>query len=243
MAKFEDQVAVVTGASAGIGMAISKALAAEGASVCLIGRNSASLETAAGEIGGRASSVKTYRTDLTADADIHSLKACLSADFGHVDILIHSAGIYSMGRIEDSPVEQFDIQYRTNVRAPYLLTQALLPMIRSRKGQIVFINSSAGLNSKANVSQYSATKHGLKAVADSLREEVNEEGIRVLSIYPGRTATAMQARVHEMEGKEYFPDFFLQPADIAEVIITALSLPRGAEVTDIQIRPLVKHEQ
>jgi NADP-dependent 3-hydroxy acid dehydrogenase YdfG len=243
MRQFKDNVAVITGAGAGIGMAISKALAAEGASVCLIGRNPASLETAAVEIGGRASSVRTYRTDLTADADIHSLKACLSADFGHVDILIHSAGIYSMGRIEDSPVEQFDIQYRTNVRAPYLLTQALLPMIRSRKGQIVFINSSAGLNAKANVGQYSATKHGLKALADSLREEVNEEGIRVLSIYPGRTATAMQARVHEMEGKEYFPDFFLQPADIAEVIITALSLPRSAEVTDIQIRPLVKHEQ
>ncbi len=242
MRQFKDRVAVITGAGAGIGMAISKALAAEGASVCLIGRNGASLETAAGEIGCRTSTVKTYRTDLTVDADIYSLKAALSGDFGYIDVLVHSAGIYSMGKIEDSPVEQFDIQYRTNVRAPYLLTQALLPMIRSRKGQIVFINSSAGLNAKANVSQYSATKHGLKAVADSLREEVNGEGIRVLSIYPGRTATQMQALVRKMEGKKYFPDFFLQPGDIAEVVITALSLPRSAEVTDIQIRPLVKHE-
>jgi NADP-dependent 3-hydroxy acid dehydrogenase YdfG len=133
-----------------------------------------------------------------------------------------------------------DRQYRINVRAPYMLTQALLPMLKSRRGQIVFINSSAGLNARANVSQYAATKHALKAVADSLREEINAEGLRVLSVYPGRTATPMQADVHTMEGRAYRPDRLMQPEDVAAVVINALSLPSSAEVTDIHVRPLIK---
>lgn len=237
MPKLKGNVAVITGGSAGIGRAISSALATEGASVCMIGRNLGSLEAAAKDIGRNTASVKTYRTDLTVDADIQTLAAALQGDFGHIDILVHSAGIYSMGKIQDSPVAKFDMQYRTNVRAPYLLTQALLPMIRSCKGQIVFINSSAGLRARGGVSQYAATKHALKAVADSLREEVNAEGIRVLSVYPGRTATPMQALVHEMEGKAYVPERLMQPEDIASVVINALSLPRSAEVTDMNIRP------
>ena len=241
MPKLKGNVAVITGASAGIGRAISLSLAMEGASVCLIGRNPGPLDAAAKDIGRNAVSVKRYRTDLTVDADIQALAAALRKDFGHIDILVHSAGIYSMGKIAESSVEQFDLQYRTNVRAPYLLTQALLPMIRSRKGQIVFVNSSAGLRARGGVGQYAATKHALKAVADSLREEVNAEGIRVLSIYPGRTATPMQALVHEMEGKTYVPELLMQPEDVAAVIVNALSLPRSAEVTDMQIRPLAKY--
>lgn len=242
MRKFKDRVAVVTGASAGIGKAISLALAAEGASTCILGRSKLSLETVAKQSGVPTASVISYPIDLTHDADIQKLKTDLHHDFGHIDILVHSAGIFSMGKIEESSAEQFDMQYRTNVRAPYFLTQALLPMIRSSKGQIVFINSSAGLKAKAKVGQYAATKHALKAIADSLREEVNAEGIRVLSIYPGRTATPMQALVHAMEEKTYVPERFLQPWDIAAVVINALSLPRTAEVTDINIRPLIKYE-
>jgi NADP-dependent 3-hydroxy acid dehydrogenase YdfG len=90
------------------------------------------------------------------------------------------------------------------------------------------------------LSQYAATKHALKAIADSLREEVNAEGLRVLSVYPGRTASPMQAAVHEMEGRAYHPERLMQPEDVAAVVINALSLPRSAEVTDIYIRPLLK---
>jgi NADP-dependent 3-hydroxy acid dehydrogenase YdfG len=113
-------------------------------------------------------------------------------------------------------------------------------MLKSSRGQIVFINSSVGLVARANVGQYAATKHALKAVADSLREEVNTDGVRILSVFPGRTATPMQTAVHEMEGRPYQPEHFIQPEDIADVVINALVLPRTAEVTDINIRPLIK---
>jgi len=126
------------------------------------------------------------------------------------------------------------------VRGPYLLTQCLLPLLRRRPGQVVFINSSAGLTARANVGQYAATKHALKAVADSLRDEVNRDGVRVLSVFPGRTATPTQEALHRLEGRPYRPERLLQPADVAAVVVHALGLPRTAEVTEIKIRPLVK---
>ena len=111
------------------------------------------------------------------------------------------------GAIEDRPLEtmRVDQHYQTNLRGPYLLTQALLPLLKLRRGQIVFMNSSAGLDARANVAQYAASKHALKAIADSLREEINRDGIRVLSVFPGRTATPMQQQLHVLEGRPYQP--------------------------------------
>jgi len=97
-----------------------------------------------------------------------------------------------------------------------------------------------GVHARANVGQYAATKHALKAVADSLRDEVNPDGVRVLSIFAVRTASAMQETIHRLENKVYDSQLFLQPEDIASVVVNALTLPRTAEVTDIYIRPLVK---
>lgn len=240
MATFKDQVAVITGASSGIGKAIALGLAAKAATVCLVGRQHSKLEEVAERARATAPRVFTHSVDLTRDEDIEKLKALVQRDCGHVDLLVHSAGIIFLGPIERAPIAEFDQQYRANVRAPYALTQALLPMLRSRRGQIVFINSSMGLATRANVGQYSATKHALKAIADTLREEVNAEGVRVLSVYPGRTATPQQAAIHKMEGKEYHPEVLMQPEDIAAVVINALSLERTAEVTNINIRPLRK---
>ena len=97
-----------------------------------------------------------------------------------------------------------------------------------------------GVHARANVGQYAATKHALKAVADSLRDEVNSDGVRVLSIFAGRTATPMQETIYRLENKAYDAQLLLQPEDIASVVIHALTLPRTAEATDIHIRPLVK---
>jgi NADP-dependent 3-hydroxy acid dehydrogenase YdfG len=240
MAGFAEQIAVVTGASSGIGRAIALGLAGHGATLCLVGRRLETLQQVAEAARATASRVVCYRADLTRDEDIGELRTDLERDFGAVDLLIHSAGIYALGRIETAPVEALDRQYRANVRAPYMLTQALLPMLRCRRGQIVFINSSVATRAPANVGQYAATKHALKAIADSLRDEVNADGVRVLSVFLGRTATPMQLAIHAMEGKAYRPELLLQPEDVAAVVINALGLPRTAEVTEISIRPLLK---
>ncbi|MBW4502033.1 MAG: SDR family oxidoreductase [Scytonema hyalinum WJT4-NPBG1] len=239
MTVFKEQVAVVTGASSGIGKAIALGLAAQGAKLCLLGRKLDTLLAITKSVE-TSPQVVSYQVDLTLDEDIQKLKSHLVEDFGQIDLLIHSAGIISLGEMKTAPVEDLDLQYRTNVRAPYALTQALLPMLIPRQGQIVFINSSAGLTAKAGAGQYAATKFALKAIADSLRAEVNALGLRVLSVYPGRTASPMQAAIYKMEGKAYNPERLLQPEDVAACVINALSLPRTAEVTNIQVRPLVK---
>jgi len=241
MRNFESRIAVVTGASSGIGRAIALALAEHGATLCLVGRDLEKLEMVASIARTNAPQVRCVQADLTLDKDIRELVVQLERDFGGLDILIHSAGFLSLSPMESASLEDFDRHYRINVRAPYALTRALLPMLRSRQGQIVFINSSIGvMNAKAKLGQYAATKHALKAIADSLREEVNADGLRVLSVFPGRTATPMQAAVHKMEDREYHPERLMQPEDVATMLVSALSLPRSAEVTDIMVRPFIK---
>ena len=144
--------------------------------------------------------------------------------------------------VAEGSAENFSLHYRTNLLGPYLLTQQLLSLLLRRRGQIVFINSSVGLTARANIGQFAATKHGLKAIADSLRDEVNPAGVRVLSVYPGRTATPTQERLHTLEGRPYRPDRLLQPEDVASVVVNALCLPRTAEVTEIRIRSMMKFD-
>jgi short-subunit dehydrogenase len=181
-----------------------------------------------------------YSADISSDSGQLELTRHLTSNIPSVDVLVQNAAVYIPGSIEDANLSDFDIQYRTNVRAPYALTKALLPVLKARQGQVVFINSSSGLVAKSNSAQYDLTKHALKAIADSLRGEVNAYGVRVLSVYLGRTASEMQERICQLEGRPYRPNLLLQPEDVASVILNALSLPRSAEVTDIQIRPMIK---
>lgn len=240
MSAFSNQIAVVTGASSGIGKAITLGLAGQRATLCLVGRNLGRLESVVQSSRTISPRVLSYQADLTKDEEIRKLVASLERDVGSVDLLIHSAGVISLGSVEVASVKELDHQYLTNVRVPYVLTQALLPMLTTRRGQIVFINSRAGLSANANESQYSATKHALKALADSLREEVNPYGLRVLSVFLGNTATPMQAAVHRMKDRIYRPELLIQPDDVASMVLNTLSLPRTAEVTDIRIRPFIK---
>jgi NADP-dependent 3-hydroxy acid dehydrogenase YdfG len=239
MTTFANQVALVSGASSGIGRAIALGLAADGATVCLVGRKLQTLEVVAEEGRTTGCRVLSYEADLTVDKDIQDVAEKLRRDVGALDVLVHSAGVISLGRLETEPVRNLDWQYRTNVRAPYTLTQALLPMLKARRGQIVFVNSLAGLSARESQGPYAATKHALKAIADSLRAEVGAEGIRVLSVFLGKTATPMQEYVHKVEGRAYRPERLLQPEDVASVVINALRLPRTAEVTDITMGPSV----
>lgn len=229
--------AVVTGASSGVGRALAVALSREGVRVCALGRNSAALaETAAA--AQAATPIAAFTADITTEDDLRGLFDHLAVS-GRLDILIHSAGIFCQDTMERARAEDLDLQYAVNVRAPYRLTQQLLPLIVAARGQIAFINSSVGLATRrAENGQYAATKHALRAIADSLREEVNPKGVRVLSAYLGRTATPMQEAIFRTEGRAYHPEALLQPEDVASVILHALSLPPTAEVADISIRPM-----
>ena len=241
MSEFKTQAVVITGASSGIGKAMALQLALKGAAFLgIVGRNENALETVAQSAEKKGSQVFCYQKDLAKNRDVEDLKKKIIKDMGRVDVLIHSAGVIHTGHLETGQVDDFDRQYQVNVRAPYLVTQALLPLLKKYRGQIVFINSSAGLKSNANFSQYAATKHALRSMSDSLREEVNPHGIRVLSVYPGQTATPMQARLYEAAGKVFHPNRLLQTEDVVKIVIAALCLPRTAEVTDISIRPMRK---
>lgn len=240
MDTLKNRVAVVTGASSGIGKSIALSLAGQGAEVCLVARRREALETVAKQIRESGGIGHVCRADLTSDEDIRGLAEQVQRDAGRVDVLVLCGGAIFHGPLERAPLAEFDMMYRANLRGHYALTQALLPMLRKQKGQIVFINSSAGLRSPATVGQFSATQHAFRAVADSLRDEVNGDGIRVLSVYPGRTATPRMAALFEKEGKPYRPELLMQPEDIASMVTHTLCLPRTAEVTDISIRPMMK---
>ena len=240
METLQRKLAVVTGASSGIGKAIALSLAGQGAEVCLVARRRDALEAVAAQVASLGACGHVCTTDLTRDEDIQKLAEKLCSDFGGVDVLVLCGGAISHGTLERAPLEAFDLMYRSNLRGHYAVTQALLPQLRKCKGQIVFINSSAGMRSPANVGQFSATQHALRAVADSLRDEVNADGIRVLSVFPGRTATPRMAALFEKEGRPYRPELLMQPEDIASTVTHALCLPRTAEVMEISMRPMLK---
>jgi NADP-dependent 3-hydroxy acid dehydrogenase YdfG len=233
-------VAIVSGASGGIGRAIALGLAKQGMSLCLLGRDKEELLVTARIATNGSPKVTVHQVDLSSDEDLYCLIQRLEQELEYVDVLVHAAGDIVLGDMNSSTIDDLDRQYKINLRAPYLLTQKLLPRLRARGGQVVFINSSMGVHARASVGQYAATKHALTAVAASLRDEVNPDGIRVLSVFAGRTASAMQEAIHRLEKKAYDSQLLLQPEDIASVVVHALALPRTAEVTDIHIRPLVK---
>jgi NAD(P)-dependent dehydrogenase (short-subunit alcohol dehydrogenase family) len=222
------KVAVITGAGSGIGRAIALKLARKG------------LMKVAKECGEYCEMADTYVLDLGVDRDINRTVKEIRKKFDALDALVHCAGVIFIGTIREAVIDDFDRQYRINVRAPYLLTKELLELIVARQGQIVFINSSQGLIAGEGAGQYAATKHALKAIADSLRAEVNSDVVRVISIYPGQTASPMQAALYMQKGKKYCPERLLQPDDIAAVVLNALLIPRTAELTDISIRSLRK---
>jgi NADP-dependent 3-hydroxy acid dehydrogenase YdfG len=234
------QIALVTGASSGIGRCIARDLAGNGAEVCLVARRRAVLQEVAEEIGRNGSRAHVFETDLTHDEAVLGLSERLAASFGRLNVLVLCAGVIVPGLLKEAAIADMDAQYRSNIRAPYELTRLMLPLLRRAAGHIVFINSSAGLRSPAAVGQFAATQHALRCIADTLRDEVNVDGIRVTSIYPGRTATPRIAAVFEREGRAYRPELLMQPSDVAKMVTYTVSLPRTAEITDISMRPMCK---
>jgi len=238
MSALAGRAALVTGASSGIGRAVALALTQAGANVCLSARNAERLAAAAEECC--AANVAVRAADLTEQTDVEGLAAFVADRFGRLDVLVHGAGAIVLGRMADSSLEDLDRVIAANVTAPYALTRALLPELVRNAGDVVFLNSTITRYPTAHAGQYGLTKHALTGLADSLRQEVNEHGVRVLSVYPGRTATPMQAEIYAYEDRPFKPDALLQAEDVAAIVIHALTLPRTAEVTDIYLRPMQK---
>ena len=228
-----EAVALVAGASGDIGRAIAFDLLGAGAEVFMLGRSMARLVQPPPE--DFRENCRFIVADLIDDDAIARVNIEILSR-SRLDVLVLSTGTYE--RSNEPAV--FGRQIAANVVGPYALLQRLLPLLIKAKGQVVFINSTQALRAAAGLGQYAATKHAVKAVADSLRDEVNANGVRVLSIFLGRTASERQRAIFAAEGRPYPPERLIQPADVAELVLSLLRLPRTSEVTDIVLRPMQK---
>jgi NAD(P)-dependent dehydrogenase (short-subunit alcohol dehydrogenase family) len=229
-----EAVALVAGASGDIGRAIAFDLLGAGAEVFMLGRSMARLAQPSPPANSRER-CHFVVADLTDNDAIGRVYAEI-ASRSRLDVLVLSSGTYE--RSHDPTV--FARQIAANLIGPYALLQQLLPLLIEAKGQVVFINSSQALRATAGLGQYAATKHAMKAVADSLRDEVNVNGVRVMSLFLGRTASERQRAIFAAEGRPYPPERLIQPADVAEIVLSLLRLPHNSEVTDIVLRPMQK---
>ena len=236
--RFDGLAAVVTGAGRGIGRAIATRLSALGSGVVFVARSADELAAATAEAGDKAVALPC---DIAAAEAPRSIVDFALSRFGRLDILVHSAGVIVQERMKEADLSALDKMYGVNLRAPYALTQAALASLTRTQGQVLFVNST--ITRAANIAGrggFAATQHALKAVADSLRDEVNEDGVRVISVMAGTTATMRQERLHRVLQKPYRPERLLQADDVARAACDALAMPRTAELTDVYIRPMLK---
>lgn len=217
--------ALVTGASGGIGAAIAEALAPTH-TVLLAGRPSPRLDAVAQRLGAT-----TWPLDLTDLDEIESAAEVLT----ELDVLVHNAGVAYPGRVAESTPEQWRASFDVNVTGAVALTLALLPALRRARGQVVFINSGAGLNVSPGLASYSASKFALRAFADSLRAD--EPLLRVTSIHPGRVDTEMQRDLVAYEGGAYDATKFLAPQTVAAAVVQAVATPPDAHLHQVVLRP------
>lgn len=223
---------LITGAGAGIGAAVAKALAVRGDELVLLARNVARADQLREEYAGCRTLVADLAEPL-AFADALAEQELPS----RLDSLVHVAGVVELGPVSEQSATVWRRTMDVNVLAPAELTRLCLPALRASRGHVVLVNSGAGLRANPGWSSYAASKHALRALADSLRGEERQSGVRVTSVFPGRVATAMQAKVHDQEGKDYDPSDWIAPESVATAVLTALDLPRDAEMTDVTVSP------
>lgn len=227
--------AIVTGASSGIGAAIARTLAVPGRTFHLLGRRSDELGAVAADVEAAGAEARTHTVDLTDDAALHAFAEELEGEA--LDLLVHSAGAVQLASVAELDVADVDLQYRINARAPLVLTKSLLPRLRRARGLVVMINSGTGQRAKAEWGGYGMSKFALRALADTLRAEEAPHGVRVTSIYPGRTATPMQRSVREQEGVPYDPGEHASVDDVAAMVAAVVAIEPSASVPDVTVRP------
>ncbi|MEU8628036.1 SDR family oxidoreductase [Streptomyces sp. NPDC048669] len=223
---------LITGAGSGIGAAVARRLTERGDDLVLLARDAGRAK----ELAALHPGARTIVGDLS-NPDRLSWAFAQQPMPERLDSLMHIAGVVELGRVGELTPKAWHTQLNANLVAPAELTRLFLPQLRVAQGHVLFVNSGAGLAAHAEWGAYAASKHGLKALADSLRHEEHGDGVRVTSVYPGRTASPMQAKVHQQEGKEYDPERWIDPESVATTILMAIDLPRDAEVNDLTVRP------
>jgi NADP-dependent 3-hydroxy acid dehydrogenase YdfG len=231
MMRLEGKIAIVSGGSRGIGRAISRTLAAEGASVVIAARDQDALARSVDELRKEGHNVEGIVTDVGVENEVHHLVQHAVHTHGTVDILVNNAGAGVFKNVADLSVADFDRMWATNMRGVFLLTKEVLPhMMRAKRGEIVNIASLAGKNSIKGGAGYCATKWALRGFAGSLMLEVREHNIRVVTVFPGSVETAFSA-----SGKK--GGNITQPEDVAEAVLFAVTAPQRSMFSEIDVRP------
>ena len=196
MTALDGKVAIVTGASSGIGLAIAQAMSEAGAKVVLVGRDEERLQRCAAGCGPN----RIVAVDLVSDDAPARIVGEAIDSFAAIDSIVHSAGIFWPKPLAETPLEDFDMQWRVNVRAPYALTKAALPHLR-RDSSVTFVSSIAGQVAFPNSAAYCATKGAVEQLTKALAVELAPQGIRVNSIAPGNIRTPMNEEL--LKSKDY----------------------------------------
>ncbi|MEA2552977.1 MAG: hypothetical protein QOJ65_1153 [Fimbriimonadaceae bacterium] len=244
MAKqLEGKVAIVTGASSGIGEATALQLAAEGAKVVAGARRVDRLEKLKAEIEKAGGEVVTVRADVQDEKQCRELIGQAEKQFGRIDILVNNAGVMLLGPIDGADTEDWRRMINTNVLGLMYCTHETLPIMRKQKsGHIVNISSVAGRTARAGVGVYNASKWAVGAFSEALRQEVYMDGIRVTIIEPGVVRTELREHITVPEVREDTEKWAqsmtqLESEDIAASILYAVTAPQRVNVNEILIRP------
>ncbi len=231
--RLEGRVALVTGASRGIGRAIAEAFGREGARVALFARSKQDLEKVAATISG--GETLALSGDVTRARDVAGAVERVLTQWGRIDILVNNAGVGHFAPLSDLTEEQWDHMMAVNLKGPFLCTKAVWPIfVRQKGGHVVNISSVAGTTTMEGGAGYSATKWGLRAVTDTLIKEAKPHKIKVSIIGPGSVDTYFNDKEPGQR-----PSYALQPADVAQVALDIVSAPPGVIINEVIMRPLV----
>jgi len=238
-----NSVALVTGASSGIGRAIAIRLAKDGYRIAICARRQEKLESLAAEIENLGSEVRTYQTDLRQESEILKMFEAIRADWGGVDVLINNAGLGHQQSLMEGATEAWRETLDVNVVALCICTREALRDMRAKgdRGHVVHISSMAGHRVPGS-GMYSASKFAVRSLTEGLRQELRaaESAIRVSSISPGFVETEFAEKYTQSaeQARETYSQFpVLQPQDVAEAVLYVLSQPDHVQVHDILVRP------